>query len=281
MKIPEIPQLPQKEEREYKQKEFFLSIYEQFQASSKTLLFFFLGTAILAIPVKFGLNYLLVRTLIAAYDPPQVNTIPYTPQNLEVLQVKVLPVNNQRVSLIAQILNPNSEISAYSLKYGFILEDENGKIVGEIFGESFIGARESKFLFEPIVSTNPLPASAKLSLDNILWTKRTPADIKLEILQKNSGLTLEGNFFVEGLVKNSQGFGLKKVDVNAIVFDQANQNIVAVNKTVLTDIKPFESRYFRMIWPTNFIAGEVQAMPSVNLLDPGLILEKSNSVPIR
>ncbi|MDP3741255.1 MAG: hypothetical protein Q8R08_02915 [bacterium] len=282
LNIPEIPKLPEKEDLEYKQKEFFLSLYEQFQSSSKFLLYALVLVVIAAIPLKLGAKFLFTRTFIAAYRPPTVNTIPYTPALLEILQANVLPIDQKSASAVAQVLNPNSEISAYFFDYKFSLLDENGITVSEVIGEGFIQARESKFLFAPVVSSNPLPSAANLSVSNIRWTKRPAADIKFEILQKNSGRTFEGNFFVDGLLKNSQGFGLKRVQVNAIVFDLANQNIIAVNETVLTDIKPFESRYFRMIWPRNYQGfGEIQVVSSLNLLDPGLILEKSRAVPIR
>lgn len=282
LKLPEIPKLPEKEELEYKQKEFLLSVYEQFQGSSKLLLRALVILAILAVPLKFGLEFLLVKSLTAAYRPPVVNSALYTPQDLEVRQVQILRLDDKHVSAVAQVLNPNAEISVYALAYEFILKNESGHKVGKISGASYISARESKFILEPLILMDPLPQQAELTLHNIRWTSKKPEELKLEILQKNVGQTVEGNFFAEGLVKNLQGFGLKKVEVSAVVFDISNQNIIAVNKTVLTELRPFESRYFRMVWPRNYPSiGQVNVAASVNLLDPGLILEKGKLVPAR
>lgn len=283
LKLPEIPKLPEKEELEYKEKAFLLALYEEFRGSSKALLYTAVVLIFLAVPLKFGLEYLLEKSLQAAYRAPLVNTALYTPQNLEVVMARILVLDDKRASVIAQVVNPNPEISAYSLTYEFVLKSEQGREVGKISGENYISARESKFILEPLVVTaEPQAAAIELKLSDIRWTIKKPEDLKLEVLQKNIGQTLEGNFFAEGLVKNLQGFGLKKVQVQAVVFDASNQNMIAANETVLTELLPFESRYFRMIWPKNYQnIGQVHLAASVNLLDPGLILEEAEPVPLR
>ena len=280
-KLPEIPKLPEREEFEYKEKEFLLSLYEEFRASSKTLLFAVAVLAVLAVPLKFGLEALFEKSLKAAYRAPLLHASLYTPKDLEVVMTRLLPVDDRRVSVVAQVVNPNPEISAITLSYEFVLKDEQGREVAKISGENFIAARESKFILEPLVSAEPEAAEVEFKLSDIRWTRKKPEDLKLEILQKNVGQTLEGNFFAEGLVKNLQGFGLRKVQVQAVVFDAVNQNIIAANQTVLTELLPFESRYFRMVWPQNYPnAGQTHLTASVNLFDPGLILEKAEAVPL-
>lgn len=282
VKLPEIPKLPEKEEFEYRKKDFLLSLYEEFRGSSKLLLYVLPALLVLALPLKLGFEFLLAKSFAGAYRPPLVNRALYTAQDLEILKVEILPLDDQSSSVVAQVLNPNSEISVYSLAYEFVLKNQEGGEVGRIAGESYISARESKFILEPLIAAAPPPAQAELRLADIRWTKKKPEELKLEILQKNVGQTLEGNFFAEGQVKNLQGFGFKKVLVQGIVFDAANQNILAVNQTVLTEVGPFESRYFRMVWPRSYLSvGQVHLAASINLLDPGLILEKGEPVPVR
>lgn len=281
-KLPEIPKLPEKEELEYKEKEFLLSLSEEFRGSSKALLYLAGALVVLAVPLKFGLEFAFEKSWKAAYRAPVVNTARYTPQNLEVVMARILPLDDKRASLIAQVVNPNPEISAYSLTYEFVLKSEQGGEVARIIGENFISARESKFILEPVVPAALEAAGVELKFRDIRWTQKKPEDLRLEVLQKNVGQTLEGNLFAEGLLKNLQGFGFKKVQVQVVVFDAANQNIIAANQTVMTELLPFESRYFRVVWPKNFQnIGQVHVAASVNLFDPGLILEKAESPPLR
>lgn len=283
-KIPKLPKvkLPQGEDLQYKEKEFLLSVYEQFQRSSKRLFYIFGGVIILAFPVAFLSQLYLAGYLIKSYHPPLVNPHPYTPEEIQVLDVQVLPVVTGVYSAYAQIVNPNPDISVRRFRYEFRFKDSRGMKIKTIAGEDYLPAGMSKFLILPTVKVSDVVA-AELAIREVGWTKQVPESlVAFEVLQKKSGQTPEGNFFVEGIAKNTSSFGLKNVAVPVVVFDSSNQNVLAVNSTVLSDLKPFENRYFRVLWPVIFTnIGEVRITPGFNPLDPGLILEQSEKVPSR
>lgn len=283
-----IPKIPEKEELEFKEKEFLLSVYEEFQASSKFWFILLLAVIILAFPVKVLVEDSFAQSFISSYQPPPVNLKPYIPQPIKILKTQILSAGAERVSVYAQIFNPNSDISSPKFDYEFILKDQSGNVLKKLTGQSYLFAGESKFLLVPSVDFSgsaTLPKSAELNLRDVRWTKRSPAiDIHLEILQKNTGLNLEKQFYVEGLLRNPHQFAIKTVELAVILFDSTNQNIVGVNSTVKTELKPLESRYFRVVWPGGKPAsslGEVQVLPYLNRLDPGLVLELPHSVPLR
>ncbi len=279
-----LPNLPEKEELEFKEKEFLLSLYEQFQRSSK-IWFVVLGVLlVLALPAKFVLQGIFASALIKSYRPPVVNLQPYIPQELQVLRTEILSVSAGSVSVLAQLLNPNRDISAREFTYRFVLKDGTGAVLSEVPGEGYLLSGESRFLLLPLLSLSPLPKTAELVLEQVRWTRRQPEfEVRLEVLQKNTGYTPEGKFFVEGLVRNLQNYQIKKVELSFIVFDQSNRNIVGVNSSVITDLVGSESRYFRVLWPSGkrFAPGQVEVIPDVNLLAPGLILEQQQKIPVR
>jgi hypothetical protein len=279
-----LPNLPEKEELEYQKQEFFLSILEEFQATSK-LWFYFLGAFVLiAIPAGILMKNVWTSSFISQYQPPAVNTVPYQAVPLRVLKTEILPVTDTLDSVYSQIFNPNSDISASDIQYELLLKGSGGNILNTIKGDSYLLAGESKFLLSPTVAANPLLASVELKFGEIHWTKFKPQFVlKLSVLQANTGTAPEGKFFVEGLVRNPEGYRVKKVEVAIVVFDKTNQNIQAINSTVLTDLLPLESRYFRVIWPfgKTYPVAQVQIIPYVNLLDPGFVIQKPDKLPAR
>ncbi len=281
--IPKLPRLPEKEELEFKEKIFFQTLYEHFQNTSRIWFGLLLTVIIAAFPLKFVLESGFAKYYIENYRPPYVNTKPYTPEDLRPEKVQILPVTTGVYSVYVQIVNPNPEISARKFDYRFVIADRSGKAIKEASGESHILAGESKFLLVPSLSLATPPVSAELKITNINWTRAQPKlQVRLEDVQQNSGKTPEDKFFVEGIVRNLQGFGLKKVDVGVLVFDRTNRNIIAVNSTNLTDLKQFESRYFRVIWPTTFNdLGQIQIFATLDPLSPGLILEEPEKIPVR
>ncbi|TSA44983.1 hypothetical protein D4R52_03320 [bacterium] len=278
-----IPQLPEKEELEFREKEFFLSLREQMQASRKWLFWVLLAIFILSFPAKLYLQKPLANYFIGRYVPPLVNTNPYNPSPLKVLRTGILPVQQGTYSVYAQILNPNPEVTARQFHYQFALSDQGGVLVKTVEGDSFIMAGDSSFLLVPQVNTDKALKQVAVAFSNVRWTSSRPdTAISFDVLQKNTGVSAEGKFFVEAVVHNPQSFGFRQVEVPIMVFDRANKDIIAINYTVLTDVRSQEGRYFRVIWPVqlaNF--GQIQISPNVNPLSPGWLLEKVQKIPSR
>lgn len=276
------PKIP-REELQFKKQEFMLSVFEQYQESSKIWFFVLLAVAVLAIPLSLLLLNTFSKSFISSYDPPHVNEVPYVAQDLKIFKAHIIAVEEKNYSIAAQISNPNIDISAKKINYTFVLKSKSSKELRRISGETYLFAGENKFVLLPLVELIEAPGSAELVLDEVSWTKRIPTfEVKMEILQKNSGVTSEGNFFVEGLLKNLQDFQIRRVDLEVLVYDAGGKSILAMNSTVLNDLKSFESRYFRLIWPKAFEKiGQIEVVPSVNPFEPGLILNPSDKIPAR
>ncbi len=279
----QIPKLPEKEELQYREKEFLLNLYEAFEGFSKKWLIFLLIVIIVAFPLSIFLKSILANLFINSYTPPVVNEQQYIPQDLQILKTDFLVVSSGVFSAYAQLLNPNPDLSIRKFTYRFIFRGSDNATIDEVAGESFMLGGESKFLLAPLVELKSVPSSVDLVIDSTRWTAWIPAVfVELEVLQKNTGRTPEGQFFVEGLIQNRQGFIVKKVEIELIAFDSSNQNIAGINSTAISDLKPFESRYFRAIWPVGLSGlGGVEVIPRINPFVPGLILEEVENIPAR
>ena len=285
-----IPKIPEKEELEYKEKEFLLSIYEQWQVMPRGWIYVLLAVIVLSIPGYFLLKKQFSDYFISSYEPPVITqTVSYQGQEPRVLKIKALPVADGMFSAYAQIVNPNPDVGSQKVPYTFEFLDAGGAVLKKVPGQSYLLPNESKFLLLPTATLAKTPAEVKLVFDKITWSRaRAKFDPELEILQKKSGLDDQGHFFVEGLLKNSLGFSIKRVEIGATIFDKINRNVIAINSTVINDLRPFESRYFRLSWPVSgrdlFGSsgfGQIGVTPSVNVLASGLILETGEKIPAR
>lgn len=276
--------LPPQEELQYKEKQFFQSVYEQFQSSSKIWFVLLLVMLLAAWPLAYFLKQQFASSFIQKNTVLRVLEPPYTAENIKIVKSEILPVQRGIFSAYAQIVNPNTGIAARRIDYRFAIRDQSGAELAYQSGSTYLLAGQSRFVVAPRIEiASGSPAAVQFQIEKVNWTKLAPrSDVSLEILQKNAGTNTEGNFFVEGLVKNNSNFGIKGVDIQVLVFDKTNQNILAVNSTERSDLKPAESRFFRMLWPVNFPSyGEVQVTAFVNLLDPDLVLPDAEKIPIR
>lgn len=274
-----IPNLPPKEELEYKQKEFLVSLNDQLSRTSKTWFFVLFAVMIVSLPVYFILRNEFAKQFISSYQPPQLTNVSFDAKPLEILNAVVLPVAPGIYSAHVQVFNPNTDLSARNFIYEFEFRDNNGKILKSVPGSSFLLSGKTSRIVLAAARLSVAPARVGVSITDteVKWTKAVPSfEPDFLILQKSSGSTPEGNFFVEAQLKNNHSFEIKSVNIAIVVFDRQNENIVAVNSTVVTDLKPFESRYFRLIWPMSAdrlfagTIGQIEISPSLNPFMHGL-----------
>lgn len=277
-----VPKLPL-EDLEFKEKEFMLSVYEDFEKSSKFWFWLLLGVLVLWIPARLFLEKNLTTTFLARIIVPQVNLHPYSPRGLETVHSEIIPVKSGLYSAYIQILNPNPDISARKFSYELSFFDADGGTIKKISGENFALAGTSKFIVLPNIALPAPPANIKADLKDIQWTKYIPKiDPHLEVLQERSGVTPEGNFFAEGLLRNPQSFHIKNIEIVVLQFDKQNKKIIGVNSTRVQDLASGESRYFRVLWPSEFSNyGDTQIIPSIDLFSANFEIDKGQPLPPR
>lgn len=270
--------LPQEPDFNFRFKQFLVTFSEQLQNTSKVWYLALVLLIVASVPAGFVIRSYAAKKIISGYVPPQVVNPVAGAKSIEVLKTEVLETGKPGVySAYAQVRNPNAEMSAREMTYHF---------GGQPQRQSYLLAGESKFLilpaFAPPGGASAGRPSVQIVIDSVRWTANKGTEVKFEVLQKQSGVTAEGNFFVEGLVKNLQAWRLRAVAVSILVFDRLNQKIIAVNATEMTDLVPYESRYFRALWPAAVPGyGQISVIPAVNPLEPGGALDVEEGIPPR
>ena len=285
--IPKIPKLPSRQELEFKEKTLLIEILDQFRTTHKLWYLLLVGAVIAAYPVSSYLTARLRAVFIARQPLLSVVENPQRPTDLVVASADFLRVSPGVFSAYANIANPNSDWSVWSFDYKFVFRSASGGPLHTIRGQSFLLPGSSRFVIEPAVPLSETPASVEIQVTSPRWTNRANEFLpEFAVLQKRWGDTAD-KFFVEGVVKNPYSFLVKKVAVEVIIFDETNKQVLAVSRTVVDDLKSFEERYFRMLWPVSQSQllpktfGQIQVSAAVNPLEPGFGLEEGEPVPAR
>lgn len=285
--IPKIPKLPSKDELEYKEKTLLIEIAGQLRGTHKFWYLALVAVVVLALPLRALLQSQVAAWIISRHEIIDVAENPERPEDLQIVKTAALPAGPGTYSGYAHVVNANPDWSAWTFDYQMAFRNSAGEVLRTTHGQSFMLPGTSRFVTEPRILVSDPPTAVEFSITNIRWTNRVPSTVpEFAILQKQWG-EADGKFFVEGAVKNPYSFLVKKVNVQALVFDSSNKLILAVNQTTADDLKPFEDRYFRMLWPVSqdsllpALFGQIQVTADVNPLEPGFGLPVGEPLPSR
>lgn len=155
-----------------------------------------------------------------------------------------------RVSIVSEIQNRNLDFGASSFDYVFKIYDQGGALIVSLPARSFIYPGEVKrlVLLNQTLPAGSNPVTAKLALQNPLWT---PADRfprpKLTIQTANTAET-NGNLVTQGILVNQDNIDFPTVYLTAVYYD-LNGAIVGVSGTERNNVTAGESREFTLFHP--------------------------------
>ena len=162
---------------------------------------------------------------------------------------QVLEIDSDRVSVIAEIRNPNIEFGAESFAYTLNIYNFDGQKIHTEFGESFIYAGEIKNIVEPLIRV-PFRSvgSSELLISDIVWLPSIEfekpvtqvTDVRTEIT--NIGVK------VSGLVTNNSAFSLNNVEIIATTFNRDALRL-GISRTKLQRLNSFEQLPFSITVP--------------------------------
>ncbi len=166
-----------------------------------------------------------------------------------------------------QIKNPNFEYGAFKFKYTIEAYDREDNFIGKKEGENFIMPNEIKYILVLNWQSDKDISRIKIKIDSIVWAyfkKDYYNWLPIHNLKANFSQPPEvGYLHVEGVLKNNSPYYLKKIAVN-IILRNKNGNIIAINNTMLYDLKAKENRYFKALWNSPFLGVKKE---DINLLD--------------
>lgn len=153
------------------------------------------------------------------------------------------------------VSNPNNLYGSEYFDYKIKFFDENGLVLGEKTGNSFILPGEKKYIIENNIALNKIPTRSELTISNSKWIEFNEQyeQPDLKIINKTFGEITSGVGFYEakGLVKNDSPYDFAIIKIKVILKD-AEEKIIALNSTEMRTVRSGEIRDFRVFWPERF-----------------------------
>jgi hypothetical protein len=207
--------------------------------------------------------YFLVRPEPVPPPPPAPTIYP-----LESLWVQPFLSGPGVYSVAARIRNPNTGFGSSDFSYTFYMYDSGGNLLEAKAGKSFIWPGESKYLIEAgINNLTRAPVRVELVFGEPVWQEvKDFKGVNLNIgnISYGKGAAKSGKFFmIDAVASNGTSYNLDKVYVSAVVFG-AGDSPIAVNPTVLENLKAGERRPFSLAWFSPFLGTAVKVDLSVS-----------------
>ncbi len=162
------------------------------------------------------------------------------------------------VTALLEFQNPNSGYGAKSFRYELTLYDRAGSPLKTIGDSSFIYAAEIKTIVLPALEIDMrLVARGEVGIRDPLWEEagkfpKPPVETReVTTREEMSGIA------VQGLARNSNPFGLSRLNIFAVVADNSGLFING-SRTFVADLKPFEERFFKITIPIR--SGEISSV---------------------
>lgn len=204
--------------------------------------------------------------------PPQPKIEEVKPMEilpLKVLEFQSINVDNNKVDLIAFIENPNVSLGLETFQYKFVLESEQGK-ERFITGNSFIAPGEDN---RAIVSINNDLIGYKLKDFQVFpkteqWQNVKDYTEPNVLIREVTGVISDSigkPFLLRGVLRNASEYQIREIELIAIL-KNADNNIIAVNKTMINNVSKESTREFSMLWDNNIVYSNETILPYTNVL---------------
>jgi hypothetical protein len=206
---------------------------------------------------------------------PQSKTSFTNPEPPIVSNITATTLGTNTYSAVAQIKNPNLDLSAENVPYTFHFYNSQKQELKSVSDTFYILPNESKYISAPRVTTSEPIASIEFQLPQTFpWQKRLQIPtVKLTTSAPVfSYQTSPQALVVDGDFVNNSPYSLKEVRITFVLFDSNNKIIGSSQRDEFT-IAPFERRTYKQLWPNVVAPGltTVNVEASTDTLDPNNI----------
>lgn len=263
---------------ELEAQEKFVDFTESVQAVPKRFYVILAVVAIAALPLWIVLRFAFLSLLVSGYHPPEIIYQKPVAREIEVVEKKYFFSGADGIFAYARIRNPNANLGVRMLNYRFILKDAAGQVIADYQTStstaSYLLPGQDQMLLMPLQKVTEPPASVELLVHPQRWSQVGGLE-NLDFIfeQQQFGIQPGGSFAVSALLRNNNPYIIPEVEVSLLLYDSSGA-VTSVNYTTLNYVNPYESRFFRVVWPTPPVGkvARVEFKPSVNLLKNGALL---------
>jgi len=184
---------------------------------------------------------------------PKCEEIPKI-ENAQILEKSIIPSGMNKYDALVKIKNPNSLFGIDRLEYSFNFLDEDGKIISQKEGASFLLPAETKYIFAFNINLDKRPASVDFRVKSYKWQKFSGyEEPNIALYQKEFSFISGGPGFAELKLKiqNRSGYDFRKITTRAVLRDRQG-NPLAINETNNNDVRINEEREVIFRWNEPF-----------------------------
>ena len=259
--------------------EWLVVLNDNFRSTKKIWLYILAGVLILSLPAFLILKLTFYRIALSDYVAPTVSRPIVNLLPLEVLEKKIIKLNNDTYSGFIRIKNLNLDWGVMEQRYVAVFKTLGGSEVTKVEGTIFILPASEKLIVFSRFTSDKEPSSVDFVLDSSKFTlKPQMANINMEVSRVEI-VPSSSELIVSAVVKNTSPFSIKQVNLPVMLFNKNNE-IVAVNFTSISEVRSLETRSFQFYWPSN-IPGIVRAeiSPEINIFDKSIFSTEPGKSP--
>ncbi len=160
------------------------------------------------------------------------------------------------VSAVISLTNPNALYGADDFVYSFNIYGVDGTKLASIRNNSFIyPAETNRIVVEPNIKLSADQIrKPELIIENPNWVQAVNFQRPLVQTRQIKTDVSNGQITVTGLVSNRESFAIPRSNVSALYFRAlagGGRQLIGASKTFLQDIRPFEERAFKIVFPAS------------------------------
>lgn len=183
---------------------------------------------------------------------------------------KFLPADENKISLLAEIANPNLNFGSRSFSYQFKVFGPFGALLKTVPGQSFIYPGEQKYLMEAALKINPSDVyrvELILASEGLIWQSKEEL-VKPHLSDRSIKTeTANQTVKVNGLVKNEEPLSVSRVKIFALLFDSQNK-VLNASYTAVTNLQGLEEQPFTINFPKGEWAKQLDTSRTKIFLEP-------------
>lgn len=175
-----------------------------------------------------------------------------------IIWTRVIEVKSGLYSALAYIENPNIDAGAESISYVFRIKDNDGVLIYERKGKTFIPPNKFFAVFEDGISTGEkIPTKTTFEFtSNALWENQKNKEAGITVLKKTIS---RENYLprVDATLENKTLDPIYNIEAVAIVYGE-DGNALGFSRTFIDKIDKEESQSITFTWPQPFDTNVVQ-----------------------
>jgi hypothetical protein len=154
------------------------------------------------------------------------------------------------VTLLAQVVNPNSDFAADTFSYTFTLYDASGNVIGTVPGTSFIYADQTKYLVVPNEAVSAPVDHAELTIAPPDWVPASQLGLIPQFAFQDiaASSSPNGTTAISGTIADEDSASFSNLTVVAVL-KGVNGAVAGVTATQLDGISPGQPASFSVSYP--------------------------------